>query len=72
MASWWVYSKEMYGSNARWHGPFDDSEKAERAALRLSRPGGAEEKFAELVHGKPGGKGTRMREFYWERSIPQE
>jgi hypothetical protein len=64
MGSWWVRTEETYGFGSTWHGPFEDVEVAERAAIRMSGPLGAEDKFAELIHGPRGGKGKRIREFY--------
>jgi hypothetical protein len=63
MRVYWVRTEETYGFNESWHGPFDD-ETAERVAKRLSKPTGAEDKFAEVIRGQAGQKGKRVREFY--------
>jgi len=71
MSSWWVRTEGTYGFRNTWHGPFDDSERASREAVRLSEPIDAEDRFAELIHGQKGGKGTRIREFWLGREYEQ-
>ncbi len=64
MNQWWVRYEETYGDNEKWFGPFDDMDRAEREATRLSTSIGAEDRFAELIHGERGGRGCRFREFF--------
>jgi hypothetical protein len=72
MSDWWVHAEEGLGYGESWHGPFD-LDAAESLTVRLSKPVGAEEKFAELISGKAGQKGRRIREYYRGKSyLPGE
>ena len=64
MSDWWIRTEGTHGSDESWHGPYPDSGWATREAVRLSTPLGAEDKFAELIYGQRGQKGSRLREFY--------